>query len=34
VPALAAFEKPLVVVCGGIGVDLAKLEAWKIQFER
>lgn len=34
VPALAAFEKPLVVVCGGIGVDLAKLEAWKTQFER
>lgn len=33
-PALAPFEKPLVVVCGGIGVDLAKLEAWKIQFER
>lgn len=33
-PALAHFEKPLVVVCGGIGVDLAKLDAWKIQFER
>lgn len=32
-PVLAPFRQPLVVVCGGIGVDLAKLEAWKIQFQ-
>jgi L-serine/L-threonine ammonia-lyase len=31
-PALAAFRRPLFVVCGGIGVDLAKLAAWKTQF--
>lgn len=31
-PALAEFSRPLIVVCGGIGVDLAKLEAWKTQF--
>lgn len=31
-PALAPFARPLVVVCGGIGVDLAKLEAWKLPF--
>jgi L-serine/L-threonine ammonia-lyase len=31
-PVLAPFQHPLVVVCGGIGVDLAKLEAWKTQF--
>lgn len=32
-PVLAPFQRPLIVVCGGIGVDLAKLEAWKIQFQ-
>jgi len=32
-PVLQDFRKPLIVVCGGIGVDLAKLEAWKTQFE-
>ncbi len=31
-PVLAPFARPLVVVCGGIGVDLAKLAAWKDQF--
>lgn len=31
-PVLAEFKRPLVVVCGGIGVDVAKLAAWKIQF--
>ena len=31
-PALAGFHKPLIVVCGGLGVDLAKLQAWKLQF--
>lgn len=31
-PVLANFSKPLIVVCGGIGVDLAKLQAWKMQF--
>ncbi|HTD06868.1 pyridoxal-phosphate dependent enzyme [Undibacterium sp.] len=31
-PVLAQFRKPLIVVCGGIGVDLAKLQAWKLQF--
>ncbi|MEN3367474.1 MAG: L-serine/L-threonine ammonia-lyase [Burkholderiales bacterium] len=31
-PELAAFQRPLVVVCGGIGVDLAKLESWKTRF--
>lgn len=31
-PVLQAFRAPLVVVCGGIGVDLAKLEDWKNQF--
>lgn len=30
---MAPFQRPLIVVCGGIGVDLAKLEAWKIQFQ-
>lgn len=25
---LAEFKKPLIVVCGGIGVDLVKLQAW------
>ena len=32
-PVLQDFCHPLIVVCGGIGVDLAKLEAWKTQFE-
>ncbi len=32
-PQLAPFARPLIVVCGGIGVDLAKLEAWKTQFK-
>jgi L-serine/L-threonine ammonia-lyase len=32
-PVLVPFQRPLIVVCGGIGVDLAKLEAWKIQFQ-
>lgn len=32
-PVLQDFRNPLIVVCGGIGVDLAKLEAWKTQFE-
>lgn len=27
-PVLAPFARPLVVVCGGIGVDLHKLQAW------
>ncbi len=31
-PVLQDFQRPLIVVCGGIGVDLAKLEAWKTQF--
>ncbi|MES2073696.1 MAG: pyridoxal-phosphate dependent enzyme [Pseudomonadota bacterium] len=31
-PVLANFSKPLIVVCGGIGVDMAKLQAWKMQF--
>lgn len=31
-PQLREFTKPLVVICGGIGVDLVKLEAWKSQF--
>ena len=30
---LHAFKKPLFVVCGGIGVDLDKLQAWKNQFQ-
>jgi L-serine/L-threonine ammonia-lyase len=30
--AVAAFSRPLVIVCGGIGVDLAKLAAWRMQF--
>ncbi len=28
-PALAFFKRPLIVVCGGIGVDMAKLAVWK-----
>jgi L-serine/L-threonine ammonia-lyase len=31
-PAASRFKRPLVVVCGGIGVDLAKLAGWKAQF--
>ena len=31
-PALAGFKHPLVVVCGGIGTDLAKLSAWSARF--
>jgi L-serine/L-threonine ammonia-lyase len=31
-PVLAPFQRPLIVVCGGIGVDLAKLALWKTQF--
>jgi L-serine/L-threonine ammonia-lyase len=31
-PAVSRFKRPLVVVCGGIGVDLAKLAGWKQQF--
>ena len=31
-PVLAPFARPLLVVCGGIAVDLAKLAAWKTQF--
>lgn len=31
-PQLAPFKRPLIVVCGGIGVDLAKLTAWKSQY--
>lgn len=32
-PALQSCSRPLFVVCGGIGVDLVKLEDWKAQFE-
>ena len=32
-PALADVERPLIVVCGGIGVDLAKLTEWRQRFE-
>lgn len=31
-PELASSQRPLIVVCGGIGVDFAKLAAWKKQF--
>jgi L-serine/L-threonine ammonia-lyase len=31
-PALEPFRHPLMIVCGGIGVDLAKLQAWKTRF--
>jgi len=31
-PTLHSFKQPLFVVCGGIGVDLVKLESWKHQF--
>ncbi|QLF68769.1 pyridoxal-phosphate dependent enzyme [Peteryoungia desertarenae] len=29
---LQGFERPLIEVCGGIGVSLAKLETWRSQF--
>ena len=29
---LARFENPLIEICGGIGVSLGKLEAWRRQF--
>jgi L-serine/L-threonine ammonia-lyase len=32
-PVLAPFKRPLIVVCGGIGVDLAKLQDWKSRFQ-
>lgn len=32
-PVLTEFKKPLIVVCGGIAVDLGKLQAWKNQFQ-
>ncbi|MFZ6711499.1 pyridoxal-phosphate dependent enzyme [Undibacterium sp. TC9W] len=32
-PVLAEYKKPLIVVCGGIAVDLDKLQAWKNQFQ-
>jgi L-serine/L-threonine ammonia-lyase len=31
-PVLAPFKRPLLIVCGGIGVDLGKLQAWRAQF--
>ena len=31
-PELAQYKQPLMIVCGGIGADLDKLESWKIQF--
>ncbi|MFZ6849231.1 pyridoxal-phosphate dependent enzyme [Undibacterium sp. RuRC25W] len=31
-PVLHSFKQPLFVICGGIGVDLVKLETWKNQF--
>ena len=31
-PVLKEFKHPLIVVCGGIAVDMVKLEAWKTQF--
>jgi L-serine/L-threonine ammonia-lyase len=31
-PVLAFSQRPLIVVCGGIGVDLAKLAVWKKHF--
>ncbi|MEB0138943.1 MULTISPECIES: pyridoxal-phosphate dependent enzyme [unclassified Undibacterium] len=31
-PVLAAFTRPLIIICGGIGVDVAKLAAWKSDF--
>jgi L-serine/L-threonine ammonia-lyase len=32
-PELAGIQRPLIVVCGGIGVDLGKLAAWRQRFE-
>lgn len=29
---LARFERPLVIVCGGIGVSLAKIAEWRTRF--
>jgi L-serine/L-threonine ammonia-lyase len=29
---LARFKAPLIEVCGGIGVSLAALEAWRSRF--
>jgi L-serine/L-threonine ammonia-lyase len=29
---LQRFDNPLIEVCGGIGVSLEKLEAWKEKF--
>lgn len=31
-PVLAPYKRPLIVVCGGIGVSLAALAKWKAQF--
>lgn len=31
-PVLSRFRRPLIIVCGGIGVDLGKLAAWKTRF--
>lgn len=31
-PVLKAAQRPLLIACGGIGVDLSKLMAWKRQF--
>ncbi len=31
-PVLSAFVRPLIIVCGGIGTDLAKLDGWRKQF--
>jgi L-serine/L-threonine ammonia-lyase len=32
-PVLAPYQRPLIVVCGGIGVSLAMLAGWKERFE-
>ncbi len=32
-PVVEKFQKPLVIVCGGIGVDLAKLSQWRQDFK-
>ena len=31
-PQLVEYFRPLIVICGGIGVDLVKLGVWKSQF--
>jgi L-serine/L-threonine ammonia-lyase len=31
-PVLAPYQRPLIVVCGGIGVSLAMLAGWKERF--